>query len=80
MTHLISNVYITTMKVLDFTQMNLSKFHCLNEDEHPQEFIEIMCVTPIKSANLVTYQLKGVAYISYRQWKKEMTVDSGHLN
>ncbi|WMV18342.1 hypothetical protein MTR67_011727 [Solanum verrucosum] len=54
--------------------MNPEEFHGSKSKEDPQEFLNfilkvtnIMGVTPVESANLTAYQLKGVSYTWYQQ-------------
>lgn len=36
-----------------------------------------MCITPTENADLVSYQLQGVAHPWYKQWKKNRGTDVG---
>ncbi|WMV46601.1 hypothetical protein MTR67_039986, partial [Solanum verrucosum] len=67
----------TVVKVRDFTRINPTEFYCSKVEEDPQEFIDevykilaIMEVQPVEKAELVTYQLKGIAQIWFNQWKE----------
>uniref|UniRef100_M1DFK3 Gag-pol polyprotein n=1 Tax=Solanum tuberosum TaxID=4113 RepID=M1DFK3_SOLTU len=78
------NAGTSTSRVRDLTRMNPSKFHGFKVEEDPQEFIDdgykvsmIMRVTMVENAELAAYQLKGLAQISYNQWKKRITEDTG---
>ena len=63
----------------DFTRMNPSEFHGSKVQEYPLEFIDevykvlvTMRVISVEKAELVAYQLKGVAQIWYNQWKESI--------
>ncbi|WMV50061.1 hypothetical protein MTR67_043446 [Solanum verrucosum] len=65
-------------RVRDFMRMNPPVFHGSKVDEDPQEFIDEVCkiltimdVGACEKAELVAYQLKGVAQIWFDQWKGE---------
>lgn len=66
--------------------MNPLKFYGSKVDKYPQEFIEgikkitnIMGVTLVKSAELAVH-LKVVAYIWYKEWKKDRVVNKAPVD
>lgn len=81
------NVGMAASRVRDFTKMNPLEFHGSTVEEDPQEFIDevykvlvIIGVTLVVKAELVAYQLKGIALLWYNQWKEGRPKDEGLLD
>jgi len=73
--------------IRDFQRMNPPEFEGSKVDEDPMQFIEecyrivaIMGVPPNEKAELVAYQLKGVARVWFDQWNDNRGVDAGPLD
>src|SRR5688572_24818818 len=73
-------------RIRDFTRMNPPEFHGFKSNEDPQDFIEeifkivdIMGVASSVKAELVAYQLKGLARIWFTQWKASRLVEDGPI-
>ncbi|KAH0644538.1 hypothetical protein KY284_032422 [Solanum tuberosum] len=65
------------LRLRDFTRMNPPKFFGSQVGEDPQEFldevykiVDALGVTTWEKAELVAYQLKGVAQVWHTQWKR----------
>lgn len=79
-----SNVNSAALRVRDFTRINPLQFYGSKIEEDPSDFIDefykvlaIIGVTLEDKAQLVAYQLKGVAQVWYNQWKQGRTVGEG---
>ncbi|XP_049397305.1 uncharacterized protein LOC125861453 [Solanum stenotomum] len=74
---------IVASRLRDFTRMNHCTFLGSKVDEDPQNFIEevfkivdAMGVTPMKKAELISYQLKDVAQVWFEKWRDERPIVS----
>ncbi|WMV38037.1 hypothetical protein MTR67_031422 [Solanum verrucosum] len=77
----------TVIRVRDYSRRNPAEFHGSKVDENSQEYIdelykivEIMKVSPMEKEEFITYQLKDVAQVWFKQWKEERAIDGGPLD